>query len=202
MQYITIYLGCWFAFFSVLKVCAWCERRFELHIWARMNVHESVQMCIYERVGVPGWPVSRTQQLCYRYPPLTESTPVLVNQLIWSELLALYDCLSQHWQVVLVTMLASTGLTVKQRVTLRRNGRDVEVSSFFSSWGLILTLMMLRSRAVWTSGRPRETQSLASCVCSRRRRWTPCWRNPFWNAHIGQKQKHEYFFELAYVACG
>ena len=125
--------GRWFDFFSGFKVCAWCERRFELHtIWARMNVYESVQMCIYERVGVPGWPVSRTQQLCYRYPPSTESTPLMVNHLIWSELLALYDCLTQHWRVVLVTMLASTGLTVKQRVTLRRNGRDVEVLSFIS----------------------------------------------------------------------
>ena len=139
MQCIPIDLGRWFDFFSGFKVCAWCERRFELHtIWARMNVYESVQMCIYERVGVPGWPVSRTQQLCYRYPPSTESTPLLVNQLIWSELLALYDCLTQLWRVAILTMLASTGLTVKQRVTLRRNDRDVEVSSFISPCDLIL----------------------------------------------------------------
>ena len=124
---------------------------------------------------------------------VTGILPQLSQHLSWSTILSdlsswhcVYDCLIQLWRVAILTMLASTGLTVKQRVTLRRNGRDVEVSSFIS---LILTLLMLRSRAVWTSARPRETQSPASCVCSRRRRWTPCWRSPFWNAHIGQKTK-------------
>ena len=161
----------WVAHMSAYE-CAW--ERSSGHIWARRSPRLASQSHTAAMLQV--------SSLNWVNASLGLGQP---TYLIWAP--GIVWCLSQHWRVVLVTMLASTGLTVKQRVTLRRNGRDVEVSSFFSSWGLILTLMMLRSRAVWTSGRPRETQSLASCVCSRRRRWTPCWRNPFWNAHIGQK---------------
>ena len=159
----------WVAHMSAYE-CAW--ERSNVHIWARRSPRLASQShtAAMLQVSSLNWVNTSLGQPTY---------------LIWA--LGIVWCLSQHWLVALVTMLASTGLTVKQRVTLRRNGRDVEVSSFISPWGLILTLLMLRSRAVWTSARPRETQSPESCVCSRRRRWTPCWRSPFWNAHIGQK---------------
>ena len=37
----------------------------------------------------------------------------------------------QHWRVAFLTMLAMPGLARKQRVTLRRDGRDIEVESVF-----------------------------------------------------------------------
>ena len=204
MQCIPIDLGRWFDFFSGFKVCAWCERRFELHtIWARMNVYESVQMCIYERVGVPGWPVSRTQQLCYRYPPSTESTPLLVDQLIWSELLALRIWLS--YPALASGHFNHAGIDWLDRQTASDTSKERPwcwgFKHYFSVWSNPHIVDVEVEDGVDFRQAKRDPESGKLCVLEEKEVDTLLKKPILECTHRSENRSMNILFELAYLCC-
>ena len=101
-------------------------------------------------------------------------------------------------------MLASTGLTVKQRVTLRRNGRDVEVSSFISLCHLLNPHIVdvEVEDGVDFSQAKRDPESGKLCVLEEKEVDTLLKKPILECTHRSENRRMGIFFEQAYIACG
>ena len=101
-------------------------------------------------------------------------------------------------------MLASTGLTAKQRVTLRRNGRDVEVSSFISPCDLLNPHIVdvEVEGGVDFSQAKRDPESGKLCVLEEKEVDTLLKKPILECTHRSDNRKMNILFELAYIACG